>query len=255
MDKLPAALAEVVEPLREADEYTRLQEIRQLGFYTLVTGLPMLFLLLAGLFGRLLSIDGDFEIDGAVSTGERWNFAIRLLILTMVPWIPFVVACFPRLFLPIVRRVRPDWQSPLVEAGLLKNSLEKQFWFQLPCALSYTLAVALAMLTSVSLPQVDLWQAALIYGGVVHLIVMPVLARQASGTGDAHLATVYRRLAWLAIAAFALAPFATWGGTDEFGVPGPVAILALTLLSACVVLPSIALGLYRLLAPRRWLLK
>lgn len=117
MDKpVPPALADVVEPLREADEYTRLQAIRQRGFYNIVTGLP----------GFLYIV--TFWLPMLVGFGHP----VASLALTLSVWVLFFLACFPRFLLPLVRRLRPDWQSPLLEASLLKKALEKQFWFQFP---------------------------------------------------------------------------------------------------------------------------
>jgi hypothetical protein len=235
---VPPALADVVGPLREADEYARLQSARQLGLYTLLVGLPAFFLPGVSPFGLLRRyVDGPQD-------GIPW----LALAFTLVQWILFVLACFaPQLALPAIRRARPDWESPLLASSLLKKASEKQFWFQLPCILAYLLALAVAMLVDLVIPGVTLFQASMALGGMVHLVVMPIMAWQARRTGDPTLARLYRTLMVLAVPVFVLVPFASTYPWIFLG--------ALVALAQSVVLPSIVLGLYRLFAPRRWLVK
>jgi hypothetical protein len=243
MDKVPAALADVVEPLREADEYTRLQEIRQRGFYNIVTGLPaFLFSSAHGLLPFLLGWDSD-------------NFAMQATIQALI-WSLFFVSCFPRLFLPLIRRYRPDWQSPLVEASLLKRALEKQFWFQFPFLVAYILFVPLlgvlitalvvfpSILEGRGVPEDDLMWLVRLMEILVLLAAMGVLAWQARRTRDSLLAAAF--LVWIPI-----------GLTANFldpssQVPSPLALIAFY---AAVTTPPLIVGLIRLLAPRRWLVR
>lgn len=235
-DDVPAALGEVVGPLQEADAYARLQEIRQLGLYTLLIGLPAFF----------LPGTNPLSLAGAYLRGPSEGIdGVRIASLA-IQWVLFILACYtPRLLMPLVRRRRPDWESPMLASSLLKKDLEAHFWFQLPVLLGYVFAIALGMLIS-ALAGVTFTTAALGLVAVVHVVGMLLLARDAARRGDRELRTVY--LGLLPLAFLALAFMA--GGVPEMAWMPLVAGMGL-----CVTVPTVALGLFRLLAPRRWLLR
>ena len=249
MDKVPAALADVVEPLREADEYTRLQAVRQRGFYNLVTGAPMF---LWALPPTLLTLAFAVTWDQGLPSSSRAGWTIGVY---LIQWTLFGLSCFPKTFLPLVRRYRPDWQSPLIQADLLKKALEKQFWLQLPFYVAYSLALPLVMAlwflgTVQAMQQGETSQASdasrLALRGL-HLAILlgmvGTLAARARKLGDNALALAY--LAWLPVGI--LAPF-----LDDGQLPS---LLAMTVFTFALVLPPVFVGLARLLAPRRWLVK
>lgn len=218
MDKFPSALADVVEPLREADEYTRLQAIRQRGLYNLLTGLPFFFFVLP-VFVPWVSIN-----VGASS----WVVA-TYLVFTGTRWTLFGISCYPQLFMPWVRRHRPDWQSPLIEASLLKRALEKHFWLQF---LFEALYISTFFLWFFGIQ----WQ----WPGPSLLVAASVLlAWQARRLHD-------RPLQWTFLA---MAPLA---GVLAITEPTRTGQLVFDL---AITAPPLLLAVVRLLAPRRWLLK
>lgn len=244
MDKLPEALAEVVEPLREAEEYERLQEIRQKGLYNILTALPFPLLLTATFIPNwiLSKVRGSSELPPSPA------LIIAMLVL---PWVPFVIGCYPQMFLPLVRRYRPDWKSPLLASALLKKALEKLFWNQLflwlvaIAVIAVTLLLSVPGLTSVSPstwpPHAARLLAALEYSLLVGSALF--LARQARKMGDGWLANGF--LMWIPLGLLGFLP----SGSLQFPnfVFGTLFLLALTT-------PPFLVGLYRLFASRRWLL-
>ena len=115
MRKLPADLADVVGPLHEAEDYARLQGIRQRGLYNVFTGLPGFLFIFPWWIPMLLFSQGR--------DNSPTSMAIELGVQA-VGWGLFFLACFPKVFLPLVRRFRPDWQSPLLESSSLKRGLD-----------------------------------------------------------------------------------------------------------------------------------
>lgn len=241
-DAVPPALADVVGPLREADEYTRLQAIRQRGLYNVLTGLPGFLFVSPGLLPLLIvAVRGE-------ALGPATSFA--LLVLT---WGSFVLSCFPRLFLPVVRRLRPDWQSPLLEASLLKRALEKQFWFQAPFWMAAQVVVPLGFVLFVSRAFADPFAAREVLGDARLMIALltsvlllagaGTLAWQARRNGDQAMAAGF--LAWIAVGVLSL-----WLGTGDDWLLHGMVVLAMAL-----VTPPIVVGLARLLVPRRWLVR
>lgn len=233
MDKVPAALADVVEPLREADEYTRLQAIRQRGLYNVLTGLPMPLLASAQLLPSLL-----FSPDDAARTPGL----IALTIL--LTWVLFGLSCYPQVFLPLVRRRRPDWQSPLLQARLLKNVLEKTFWLQFVAVAAYMAAFFLPIVLSMWVPHA-LWVGAALVS-VVHVAAVTLLALQARHAGDHGLALLFWAMAPLVLFTFYVVASRSFEA---------YLLTAGAMFYAAVLLPPLVVGFVRLLGPRRWLVR
>lgn len=235
MTNLPPNLTEVVEPLREADEYARLQLIRQKGLYNIVTGLPMAFFVLPTVVQVLL-----FALfpRNPGQAAEAWKVFVPLFF-----WVPFVLSCFPGWFIPLVRRHRPDWQSPLIQANLLKKALEKQFWFQFPFWMAYVFLapIVLMVLTFTVDPVRGLvfWFA--VGGFCLHVAAALALAWQARRTKD-------RALSWSFLG------FAPIGALALIQPDQAPSLVGMVLLAVVLVVPPIIVGLVRMLAPRRWLL-
>lgn len=231
MAGLPEDVAAVVGPLREADDYGRLQLQRQKGVYNLLTGAPgFLFV---------------FLFWNPFGSAAPFAFLATLGL--------FVVASFgPRWLLPLVRRRRPDWEASFLDADPLNRAMEKLYWTQ---AAFFGAAFVLLPMLLVGFAFLAFGDAALmastyrmILGArlavlVLHVGAMATLAWQAQRTGDALLARLF--LLGLAGGALPLLGPAT-------GAPDPFSLLAFV---GGLTLPPLVAGAYRLLAPRRWLVR
>jgi hypothetical protein len=231
---VPASLASVIEPLREAHEYQRLQHARQRGVYNLLTGMP-------GFFWIGLAMSSSLV---AQAIGLPYNHP-AILIATAVGWILFFLSCFtPQLLLPLVRRHRPDWTSPLLESSLLKQALEKLFWWQFPFWMVGYFVPVLLILPAFFLGH---FSEVLTFGRAflvsLHVTATAALAWRASRSNDRSLAMVF--LLVLPLGALPL-----FVGVSQF--PDP---LSLALLAVALVIPPMVVGLLRLLAPWRWLIR
>lgn len=221
---LPADLAGIIEPLREADEYTRLQHIRQRGFYNLITGLPMFFFLLLPTLIPGLAIIGQ---GTAMRTLPVYLFA------TAIQMTLFGISCYPQLFIPVVQRHRPDWRSPLIEASLLKRALEKHFWLQFLFFILFETTLMVPFVFGVDYP-LDLVGASLL------ALACLTLAWQSSLQRD-------RPLTWVFLAMTVLA--------GVFFLPRWTFAVGELVFAWAIVLPPLVVGLARLLAPRRVLVR
>lgn len=244
---IPPALADVIGPLREANEYTRVQIIRQRGLYNLLTGAPMFFLTAPMWISLATYPHGP----------PPWPTPWFGLSLTFLAYALFFVSCFPKLFLPLVRRHRPDWQEPFLKADLLKKGLEKQFWFQFPFFLLYPILISVPTFVLVSAllrgesPAAALVPSTIATAKLVSQVLLValfaiaslLLAWQARRANDRGLATMF--LAWLPTGILA----ALVDPTTQLPSPFPI-----FLFMAALATPPILVGLARLLAPRRWLL-
>ena len=243
MDKaaLPPDLAEVVEPLREADEYRRLQLARQRGVYNILTGLPgLLFLLWVG---------------PKPSLGFPLNFLLPLALFVV-----FVLSCYtPKLLLPWVRRRRPDWEAAFLDAPLVKQALEKQFWFQAGFGMIGLFVLPFFVLFLFFMPTFGNalnWMALTL--GILQLVAMAVLALQARRVGDRFIERGYWILAPLAILVYLLGrvnAFVTLGGSPDPVLQPALLFVSYGIFFWSLVTPPILAGLFRLLAPRRWLVR
>lgn len=238
-ENIPPDLAAVVGPLREAEDYARLQAIRQRGLYNVVTGLPMFWLLVP----TWISWIGPPSAPGF----SFWNVLAGLA--GLIAFILFVLSCFPTTFLPLVRRFRPDWTSPLLDAGLLKNRLEKQFWFQFPFwCIQYLLIpfiVVLVVLDNWSdLPRHDPFDLLRLLAPFVFEAAMVTLAWHA----------------WRMRDRLVMAGFLTWipiGIIVTFLDPGSQfpSLVVWNTFTVALVSPPLVAGFVRLWSPRRWLLR
>jgi uncharacterized membrane protein YhaH (DUF805 family) len=233
---LPAHLAAIVEPLREADDYARLQHVRQGGFYNLVTGLPMFLYLLPVFLPRIAPPLGTPVLSVA--------FAAYLAFVAVHLGL-FGVSCYPQMFMPFVRRHRPDWQSPLIEASLLKRALEKHFWvqflFNLLYALVQTLVVVSGHLRGPGSAAKTLEGSPFLGPGTAAVLVLAslVLAWQARRLHD-------RWLQWSFLAMLPLAVVLAFLHSPSLGR---------VVFSFGLTAPPLILGLIRMLAPRWWLVR
>lgn len=229
MGNLPAGLSDVVEPLREADDYARLQEKRQRGLYNVLTGGPMPFLLVAHLF--------PLTFRGGQAS----------LVVAALAWMLFFIACYPQMFLPLVRRIRPDWQSPLLEASLLKKSLEKLFWFQLPFVLIGVLFIPVGLVVTLwasGIEVVRLMEVMRLVQVAWIVVSVSAMAWHSQRQGDVWLANAF--ILWIPVSII------FWLALPADQAPYRALVL---ILGFALVSPPLFVGFLRLLAPRRWLLK
>lgn len=252
MDHIPAGLAAVVEPLREADEYRRFQLQRQRGLYNLLTGLPAAFFMAwiaPGVLGFL------------PAAADLWWVRLSLSVLLFAL---FCVSCYPTLLLPWVKRRRPDWTAAFLQAPVVNEALTKQFWSQAGFALAglYLLAFLVGF---VDFLADDFGMASFLglFLAGLHLVAMLVLGWQARRIGDRLIAYQFWILSTLAIVVFLsgqVDPY-VWDGTtfingEEVPVTDPGRLeTAYGLFFASLVAPPLLAGLVRLLAPRRWLVR
>jgi hypothetical protein len=231
---VPASLANVIGPLREADEYARLQGQRQRGVYNILTGLPGFFFVGVASAGLYVGLALGFESDQP---------ALRVTIV--LGWIFFFLSCFtPQILLPAVRRRRPDWTSPLLESSLLKQALEKLFWWQFPFWLVgqwFPVFIVLPMLFLGDFR--DMMDLGVALAVALHVVGTAVLAWRSARSHDRLLAS-----AFLAVLPLGFVPL--FLKASQF--PNPV---SLAFLAVGLVLPPLVVGLVRLLAPRRWLVR
>lgn len=222
----PPRLDELAATVAEAEEYERLQRERQRGVHDLLAGLPGLFLAL-------------WAMGGSLALSLIW-FAL------------FLVASFaPKMLLPIVRRARPDWEAPVLDASVLKRSLESLFWFQLAFVFGGAFLLTIVMMASIFAT----WGSPDTMGYVVPVFFGFMLALQAAATLT--LAWRARRVRnglmqagfWAAGAvSAALLVISAPTAHQAPWLPG------IQLFAFSVVAPPVLAGLFRLLAPRRWLL-
>jgi hypothetical protein len=218
---VPASLAEVMGPIREAERFRRIERQRRRGIYNLLTGLPgLLFVLMFGLVPIPLSPLG---------------IAIRLASTVLF----FVVCLAPKSLLDAVRRRRPDWESSFFDAWLLTKLTDKQFWLQ--CAFFIAVfTVPLVLLLPLAIFEVDYGQqiiqwtvAAIALAGGVTLSI------QARRLGDRLVEILTWPVALLAI------PLAV--------VDPELFFLGMSWLGLVLVLPPVLAAVLRLTAPRRLL--
>ncbi len=218
--QVPPALAEVVAPLREADEYQRLQLQRQRGVYNLLTGLPGFFLLF--MFGL----------------PARPPFAWLLMVIS---WGGFFWACSaPKSLLPFIRRRRPDWESPLVDSFLLNKALEKLFWLQAPAVFGTWIVIPFVLVASFVFDIDAGWLFLASCQTALLAVAAASLGLQARRQGDRLLMWLFAGVA-LSSPLFLVAP--------HYFAP------AMFFLGAAVVFPPLLAGGIRLLSPRRWLVR
>ena len=230
---VPASLTGIIDPLREADRYARLQLQRQRGVYNILTGLPGLFFL--------------FPMNGLSFLIPDLDGAAKLAMLA-VGWTLFIVSCYThRLLLPFIRRRRPDWEASFLEASLVKKALEKQFWFQAPLFMAYFFFVTLG---SVSLALLlfrdhDFGIIAILtwFQVTLQVIAMAIMAFHSRRAQDKSVETLY----WFALP-LAFLPLL-------FPVHQVPVVGAWALFAFCLVMPPLIAGAFRLLAPRRWLVR
>lgn len=213
---VPANLAEVVGPLREADEYQRFQLQRQRGVYNLLTGLPAAAFLTWWLPGY-----GAF-------------LALGLLFLT---------TALPKMLLPVVQKRRPDWVSSFLDASLLKKALEKLFWLQAPFIAAYSFWILIGIVLAGFLEIPYLFRVGFT---LLHVTAMAVLLRHSRKNRDGLMEAGY----WAALAVgllFTLSGSALLGELWLFKVYWP--------LVALIAAPPLVASAVRLFAPRRWLVR
>ena len=244
---LPADLADIIEPLREADEYTRLQHIRQRGFYNLITGMPMFLFLLPNFTYFIPGF--SLGLDDAVGSPAF----VAYLVAVALHWTLFGISCYPQLFMPWVRRHRPDWQSPLIEASLLKRALEKHFWVQFLFNALYFVVIWVALVVafasndsrSADFEPSDLL-GTFVLGAFVLVPASIILAWQARRMHDGALQWTFLAMLPLAGLLWAL---------DAFLDPFHSYQLTRVVFAFALTAPPLLVGLVRLLAPRRWLIR
>lgn len=205
--------------------------------YNVLTGLPVPAFVLA-----------------QVVTGWAFGFSTEppplFPFVALIPWIFFGLACYPRLFLPLVRRHRPDWQSPLLEANLLKKALEKTVWLQILALMGgyMLLGFTFAFLAVFGVPHP--FRVASLFALALYMLAVTLLALQARKAGDPAL----ERAFWVTMPApvlslslgLVLSEHSFIEALFREGTAGMlVGLLA----------PPLVVGLVRLFAPRRWLVK
>lgn len=226
---IPEDVAAVLGPLREADEYARLQKVRQRGLQNLLMGLPgVLFVIMFG---------------PKPLHPISWVIGVGAFVL-------FVLASFPaKFFMPWVRRRRPDWTETFLESNLLTKAMEKLFWWQLSLLMLALMVIPFFLALYVFATWDEPWRMAGVYEtvllagpGIIHAGGSILLGFRARRTGDALLSWLY----------FAMVPVAVLPWTVELDV-GDGYYAALGLLTYALIAPPLLAAMYRLLAPRRML--
>jgi hypothetical protein len=220
-------LRDVAASASEAEGYERLQRQRQRGVHGLLAGLPGLFvaLWLTGVGGGLV-----------------------LLWMALA-----VLASFaPQLLLPLVHRARPDWQDPVLAASIVKRGTEALFWVQLPFLAAGILPVFAAILVFVLAGAPDSGTHALMVALIlglqfaVQLAATATLAWRSRRSGDRLQAALFWAAGAVAMAALVQAVI------EGDGAPS---LLAMTLFGVSVAFPPLLAAGFRLMAPRRWLVR